>query len=615
MADAFLRSISNVARWSVEVSRLGAPELEILNKYFLKHDSYIIFTGIQTEESDIIWSVGEQLDKLQETGSWNYRARFVVVTSVHITVSIQELAFKIFEEMWNNYSVMNVLLVISVSKFKFNDNVMDTTIPKESTSKIDLQLFSWFPYTSPTHCHKLNEAVLVDRWNSNGGFVLKVNLFPEKVPKTFHRCSTKVISFIFPPAVMKISDNNYTGLEVHFVEDIFKKLNLTAQYIVSPNEHHSFCKKFFNTITQLESASSDIAIGVLPFDRSDTDAVESTIPYLHTKVTWYVPCPKPASRWRSIYKIFCLPVWACFCAVSILAVFVMWLLAKYETKLNVRESSNYMTIIYCIYNVWAVMTGVSVPQKPISVSLRIFFTAWVWYAVAMTTVYQAHFIGFLVNPGFEKSMITLNDLIESGIEYGYPGDVDALRFSDPPYDIIKKNRKECKSMYKCLQRVIERKDFATIFDSFHAEYFKTRLLFHNIHVPICTLQEDIMTYRISMFMSKGNPLLHRLNQIISYIFEAGLYEKWQNEFMSSSKLDDHPIDDDETNFSDFATNELNSDYSTFSLTHLNVVFYTLLVGHICSTLVFLVEFVYYRACNTGAPSTSLYNLQGHQYTY
>jgi hypothetical protein len=213
----------------------------------------------------------------------------------------------------------------------------------------------------------------------------------------------------------------------------------------------------------------------------------------------------------------------------------------------------------------------------------------------------------LVNPGFEKSITTLNDLLQSGMEYGYPADIEDLKIEDSPYDIIKGNRKTCKTVYKCLQRVIERKDFATIFDSFHAEYFRKNLLVHNIHLPICTLQEEIQTYKITMYMAKGNPLLHRFNQIIVRIFEAGLYGKWHNDFMSNSRLYDHPIDDDDTNFSDFSTNEVNTDYSTFSLIHLQVVFHTLLIGLICSIFVFLVEVLYYRSCITAATSNTMYS--------
>jgi hypothetical protein len=589
------------------VSRIGATQSKIRNEYFLKHDSYIIFTGIHKEESDIISNLSKQLEELQKEGSWNYRARFVVVTSVRINVSIQELAFKILEEMWKYYSIMDVLTVMSVSNFTFNKTVMDSAIPEGNKSEIDIQLFSWFPYTSPTHCDKLKQAVLVDRWNSDGEFVLKVNLFPEKVPKTFHKCSTKVISFINPPALIQISENNYTGLEVNFVELIFNRLNLTAQYIVSPHTKDSYNRMIMHHGEQLEPSSSDIAVGFLPLHSHAI--AEATIPYLYVKFSWYVPCPKPASRWKSIYKIFGSPIWTCFSAVLMLAVIIMWLLAKYETQLHVCESPNYKTIMYCIYNVLAITTGVSVLQKPISLSLRIFFISLVWYAIAMTTVYQAYFIGLLVNPGFEKSITTLNDLIQSGIEYGYPVEMDILTFSDPLYKSITRNRIICKSAYKCLQRVLERKDFATIFDNCRAEYFRTRLLFHNIHVQVCTLQEDIIFFMASMYMAKGNPLLYKFNEIITRTFEAGLNKKWLNDFMSSPRLDDHPIDDDDINFSDFATNELNTYYSTFSLIHLQVVFYILLIGHIISIFVCLVEVLYYTACITAAASTALYRAQ------
>jgi hypothetical protein len=510
--------------------------------------------------------------------------------------------------MWKYYSVMDVLTVMSVSNFRFNDTVVDSAVPEGNKSDIDIQLFSWFTYTSPTHCDKVKEAVLVDRWNSDGEFVLRVNLFPEKVPKTFRNCTTKVISFISPPAVMENSDKRYTGFEVNFVEFIFKRLNLTAEYNVSPKTKDSNYRMFMHTVGQLEPASSDIAIGVLPLHSDTIQVAEATIPFLYTTIKWYVPCPKPASRWKSIYKIFVSQVWVCYSAVAILAVIIMWLLAKYETQLQVRESSNYKTIIYCMYNVWAVLTGVSVPQKPISLSLRIFFTAWVWYSVAMTTVYQAYFTGLLANPGFEKSITTLNDLIQSGIDYGYPVRLDAYTFSDPLYKIILANRKICKSVCKCLQRVIERKDFATMLSNFGAEYFRTRLLFHNIHVPVCTLQEDVIMFRLSMYMAKGNPLLHRFNEIITRTFEAGLIEKWWNDFMSSLSLHDHAFDDDDddTNFSDFAKNELKPDYSPFSLIHLQFVFHILLIGQIISTFVLLIEVLYYRACITAATSTALY---------
>jgi hypothetical protein len=172
----------------------------------------------------------------------------------------------------------------------------------------------------------------VDRWNSDGQFVLKVNLF---------QLVTKPDIYFFPI--------------------------------------------FVRTIQQLVLPSSVIANRILPFISRNVLFAEPTIPYLSVKLKCYGPCPNPASHWKSIQKIFGSEVWACFKTVTILAVTLTWLLSKYEAQLHVRESANYNTIIYCIYNVWAVLTGVAVPQKPMPISLRIFFTAWVWYAVAMTT--------------------------------------------------------------------------------------------------------------------------------------------------------------------------------------------------------------------------------------
>ena len=96
------------------------------------------------------------------------------------------------------------------------------------------------------------------------------------------------------------------------------------------------------------------------------------------------------------------------------------------------------------------------------------------------------------------------------------------------------------------------------------------------------------------------------------MFEAGLFKKWQNDFLYSPRLDDHPIDDDDTNFSDFTTNELNTDYSSFSLIQLRFVFEALLIGQIISIFVFLVEVLYYRACITAATSSTMYGAQRDQ---
>jgi hypothetical protein len=127
----------------------------------------------------------------------------------------------------------------------------------------------------------------------------------------------------------------------------------------------------------------------------------------------------------------------------------------------------------------------------------------------------------------------------------------------------------------------------------------------NIPVPVCTLQDDIMIFSVAVYMAKGNPLRHRFNKIITGIFEAGLYEKWQKHFMSNSRLVDHSFDD--INFSKFVTSEFNVDYKPFSVRQLQVLFYTLLVTQMFTFLVLVVEVLYYKACVSAATSTAMYS--------
>jgi hypothetical protein len=128
---------------------------------------------------------------------------------------------------------------------------------------------------------------------------------------------------------MENFDNYYTGLEVNFVQFIFKRLNLMAQNIVSPNTKDSYYRMFKQTVGQLEPSSSDIALGFLPLHWHIIHVAEPTIPYVYVKLSWYVPRPNPTSRWKSIYKIFGSLVWTCFSAVAILSVIIMRLMAKY----------------------------------------------------------------------------------------------------------------------------------------------------------------------------------------------------------------------------------------------------------------------------------------------
>ena len=79
----------------------------------------------------------------------------------------------------------------------------------------------------------------------------------------------------------------------------------------------------------------------------------------------------------------------------------------------------YKSLSHCLYNAWTVFIGVSVPQQPTSSSVRVFFFLYVCFCFAISTVFQAFFVSYLVEQKYEGKLETLDDLLDSDLVYGY----------------------------------------------------------------------------------------------------------------------------------------------------------------------------------------------------
>jgi hypothetical protein len=67
---------------------------------------------------------------------------------------------------------------------------------------------------------------------------------------------------------------------------------------------------------------------------------------------------------------------------------------------------------------WAVLLGVSVPALPVSSGMRFPFIIYVWYCFAIRTIFQAFFTTYLVEPGYEATIETLDDVLRRGLKFG-----------------------------------------------------------------------------------------------------------------------------------------------------------------------------------------------------
>jgi hypothetical protein len=231
----------------------------------------------------------------------------------------------------------------------------------------------------------------------------------------------------------------------------------------------------------------------------------------------------------------------------------------------------------------------SIPKLPVTTKLRLFFLLFVWYSFAVNTVFQAFFITFLVEPGYRKQIKTFDDLIESGLMYGYfEGTEIALNIS-MYYERTKitSPRFYCSRHTDCLERLITHGDITMVAFPYAAEYDAVKIISsYKKKKPVCFLDEDIYKLNLVMYLSTGNPLIHRANTIIRRTIEAGLVDhywsmvKWRDSFknMANSTYDgDLTVD---------------NKYFSLTLSHLKAAFIILAVGYILCSILFIAEFLH-----------------------
>ena len=94
----------------------------------------------------------------------------------------------------------------------------------------------------------------------------------------------------------------------------------------------------------------------------------------------------------------------------------------------------------------------SVKTQPRATPLRLFFFCWVCYSVAISTVFQAYFTAYLIEPGYEEPIRTVEQMVQSerkfGFNQGYEGMFEEI--SESVESAIFKNSVRCPDEKKCL---------------------------------------------------------------------------------------------------------------------------------------------------------------------
>jgi hypothetical protein len=498
--------------------------------------NYIMLTR---SAEDLIYRVEE----LSKTESWDSRGRFLIVVTAEVAAP-EHLALSIVQGMWDTAKVLNLVVLV-----------------QEDTM---LNLYTWFPYSSHEHCDDVKNVVIINQWvmGKEGGFVKEVVLFPFKIPSNFHGCS------------LKISVAFRDSIETRFFSKHVRRLNVTLNYVSEMPHNVSLYDAIETCIIDAVFGKSDISFGGLPLLQEPAKHADVSLPYFVLKLNWFVPCRKPFSRLQRISHIFSVSVWVFMVIVLLLITVTFWWLAK-----RTNDSRSYTSVSSSLYNSWAVIVGVSVTEKPRSFRLKLMLLVFVWYCFAISTVFQTLFTSFLIDPGYQKQLTTLEEILESGIEFGYilEHNVHYNESTDWRHKEIRAKRKEFSSEQACVERIRDTGNFATLCQEWYVQNYTNYI---NDHSFVCPLNDyDTMYVFLSFYLPKGSFLLEFINRFVTFVTESGLIVKLTRDTFSPNK-------DVDKSWETFG------DYFVFTVSHLRLAFYILFLGDCLSVLFFFGELLY-----------------------
>jgi len=143
--------------------------------------------------------------------------------------------------------------------------------------------------------------------------------------------------------------------------------------------------------------SSEAFIGGTPLLIEAMHFGEPSFSYHESQYVWYVPSSRPLFWLLVVSSIFSVLLWIAVVAMMILVPAIMRPLSNCFLEYQSQERMS-----NAFYNMWVICMGVLVTDIPHMFRLTALIKPWIWYCHATSTVFQAFFTSYLVNPGLER---------------------------------------------------------------------------------------------------------------------------------------------------------------------------------------------------------------------
>ena len=471
------------------------------------HGSYIILISGPCK----LWEIHAlrfwlQLNHLYLGDStWNPKAKFIVSVMSNCThAENTKFSSILLKELWFR-GVMNAAVLFLKSKENGGLYMQGNTT--DSAQGTYLELHTWYPYENSDRCNPVEGTVPVKVFTvRNLNDIGRTDIYSGYNVNNFRGCPFKVyvrelFPLVYPPKYVRYNDTyNQTvydkGMEIEMLKVIGNTLNMSLDIagLVEVLKSESDQKR---TKLVLRKGQPFIFVGWSPGINSALDNFsEYTRSYLTERLVWYTPCAVKYERLSRFFKIFSVDMWICFAFSLVLAVITVRCISNYKQKSHLHESSSYSNIFSVTANIIAVSLSVSVNTQPRSAPLRLFFLCWVWYSVAISTVFQAYLTTFLIEPGYKEPIKAVEEMLNSEINFGFTPSYQYL-FPDTSETIdsaIIKDAVECPDADTCFILASIYQNISTILKDLRMGTFRgnEKLIDEKNRPLLCELEDGVV---------------------------------------------------------------------------------------------------------------------------
>ncbi|XP_075228173.1 putative glutamate receptor [Lycorma delicatula] len=423
--------------------------------------------------------------------------------------------------------------------------------------------------------------------------ISKINLFPDKLTDLQGK-ELRLATMDYSPYSILRPNGVVDGIEVRIFKEFVRMYNASWS-IVTDDKQWGYI---------FPNGTSEGILGAVADDRADVGCaavfmwydphlfLEYTAPYIRSGVTCLVPRAKKLPQWLLARLPFSVPTWILLVISLFMSTAVMYTFHR-VAHILVREHQKLTIGDYAVKTI-GLLTSQTISRNHFRPPYRQLLTWFHMYFFLISLYYSTGLASVLTIPRYEKQINTVEDLIESGLEWGATHNIwvfSILRAQN--------NLKTLKSRFVTLT-----------FDELKARSTKRNFAYAIERLPggnlaigdyvteeaineLVVMNSDLYYEYCGLALHKGSPYLENMNSMIRSLSNAGIIYYWESEVSHlylSAKIQmgvNKEIHD----------KLVASTPVTLKLIHLNGAFVLLIIGLATSIFVFLVEILVFKCKN------------------